>query len=101
MRRVVPLVTLLAASLALAAPGAAVARTTPRGFFGVMVNGVLDTRTVNLLAESANMQRAGVEPERLDIALDPVEPTQGRFDFAAIDRKVAAAARNRIDVLGL
>src|SRR4051794_19498878 len=101
MRRVVPLVTLLAASLALAAPGAAVARTTPRGFFGVMVNGVLDTPTVNLGAESASMRRAGVESERFEIAWDLVEPTQGHFDFGAIDRKVAAAARNRIDVLGL
>src|SRR3954452_3802023 len=101
MRRVVPLVPLLAASLALAAPGAAVARTTPRGFFGVMVNGVLDTPTVNLGNESANMRRAGVESERFEIAWDLVEPTQGRFDFGAIDRKVAAPARNRIDVLGL
>src|SRR3954471_13199588 len=101
MRRVVPLVTLLAASLALAAPGAAVARTTPRGFFGVMVNGVLDTPTVNLGAESANMRRAGVESERFEIAWDLVEPTQGRCAAGAIGRKVAVAARNRIDVPGL
>jgi Beta-galactosidase len=101
MRRVVLVVAALAASLALAAPGTAAARATPRGFFGVMVNGVLDTPTVNLGAESANMRRAGVESERFEIAWDLVEPTQGRFDFAAIDRKVAAAARNRIDALGL
>jgi hypothetical protein len=101
MRRVAPLAALLAASLVLAAPGAAAARATPAGFFGVMVNGVLDAPAVNLRAEGATMRRTGVESERFEIAWDLVEPTQGRFDFAATDRKVAAAARNGIDVLGL
>jgi Beta-galactosidase len=101
MRRVVLLAALLAASLVPAAPGAAAARTTPRGFFGVMVNGVLDVPTVDLAAESANMRRTGVESERFEIAWDLVEPARGQFDWRAIDRKVAAAARNRIDILGL
>lgn len=98
MRRVAPLV---AAMLVLAAPGAAAARTAPAGFFGVMVNGVLDAPSVNLAAESATMRRSGVESERFEIAWDLVEPRPGQFEWAAIDRKVAAAARNRIDVLGL
>ena len=101
MRRVAPLAALLAASLVLAAPGAAAARATPSGFFGVMVNGVLDAPSVDLDAESANMRRSGVESERFEIAWDLVEPQQGQFDFGATDRKVAAAARNGIDVLGL
>jgi hypothetical protein len=101
MRRVAPLAALLAAALVLAAPGAAAARSTPAGFFGVMVNGVLDAPAVNLGAESATMRRTGVESERFEIAWDLVEPTQGHFDFAATDRKVAAAARNGIEVLGL
>jgi hypothetical protein len=66
-----------------------------------MVNGVLDAPSVNLDAESATMRRSGVESERFEIAWDLVEPRRGRFDWAAIDRKVAAAARNRIVVLGL
>ena len=100
MRRVALLAALLAASLVLAAPGVAGART-PAGFFGVMVNGVLDAPSVDLAAESATMHRDGVESERFEIAWDLVEPRRGAFDFAAIDRKVAAAARNDIDVLGL
>jgi hypothetical protein len=82
-------------------PGAAAARSTPRGFFGVMVNGVLDAPSVNLGAESATMRRSGVESERFEIAWDLVEPARGQFEWASIDRKVAAPARNRIDVLGL
>jgi hypothetical protein len=101
MRRVAPLAALLVALLVLAAPGAAAARSTPRGFFGVMVNGVLDVPSVNLGAESTTMRRAGVESERFEIAWDLVEPSPGSFRWGAIDRKVAAAARNRIDVLGL
>jgi hypothetical protein len=101
MRRVASLAALLAAGLVLAAPGAAAGRTTPPGFFGVMVNGVLDVPAVNLGAESATMRRSGVESERFEIAWDLVEPSRGQFDFAATDRKVAAAARNGIDVLGL
>ena len=47
------------------------------------------------------MHRAGVASERFEIAWDLVEPQPGSYDFAAIDRKVAAAARNDVDVLGL
>jgi hypothetical protein len=101
MRRVVPLAALLSALLLLAAPGVAGARTTPRGFFGVMVNGVLDAPSVDLGAESGDMRRTGVESERFEIAWDLVEPSPGTFQWSAIDRKVAAAARTRIDVLGL
>jgi hypothetical protein len=101
MRRVAPLAALVALALVLAAPGSAAARSTPSDFFGVMVNGVLDQSAVNLDAESATMHRDGVESERFEIAWDAVEPQPGVFDFAAIDRKVQAAARNDIDVLGL
>ena len=101
MRRAAPLSAFIALALVLAAPGPATARTTPAGFFGVMVNGVLDAPAVNLDAESATMHRDGVESERFEIAWDLVEPARGQFDWRAIDRKVAAAARNRIDILAL
>ena len=100
MRRVAPLAALVALALALAPPGSAAART-PARFFGVMVNGVLDRPSVDLDAESATMHRAGVASERFEIAWDLVEPQPGSYDFAAIDRKVAAAAHNDVDVLGL
>jgi Beta-galactosidase len=73
----------------------------PKGFFGVMVNGVLDEPAVDLGAESARMVRDGVQSERFEIAWDLVEPQRGQYDFAATDRKVAAAASNGIDVLAL
>ena len=47
------------------------------------------------------MHRDGVASERFEIAWDLVEPRPGMYDFAAIDRKVGAAARANIDVLGL
>ena len=76
MRRVALLAAVVAASLVLAAPGAAAART-PAGFFGVMVNGVLDAPSVNLAAEGATMHRDGVGSERFEIAWDLVEPRPG------------------------
>jgi hypothetical protein len=68
MRRVALLAALVPALLVLAAPGAAAARMVPAGFFGVMVNGVLDAPSVKLGAESATMRRSGVESERFEIA---------------------------------
>jgi hypothetical protein len=100
MRRVSPLAALVALALVLAAAGPAAART-PARFFGVMVNGVLDRPSVDLDAESATMHRAGVRSERFEIPWDLVEPQPGTYEFAAIDRKVTAAARNDVDVLGL
>jgi hypothetical protein len=66
-----------------------------------MVNGVLDAPSVDLDAESATLHRRGVGSERFEIAPDLVEPRPGMYDFAATDRKVAAAARSGSDVLGL
>jgi len=101
MRRVALLAAVAAVSLVLAAPGVAAAAPAPARFFGVMVNGVLDAPGVDLAGESARMHRDGVESERFEIAWDLVEPRPGMYDFAAIDRKVEAAARSDIDVLGL
>jgi hypothetical protein len=96
------LVTLLVLAM-WAGPAAAKATSAraPKGFFGVMVNGVLDEPTVDLGAESTRMARDGVQSERFEIAWDLVEPQRGQYDFAAIDRKVAAAAANGIDMLAL
>ncbi|HEU4975893.1 MAG TPA: beta-galactosidase [Baekduia sp.] len=97
---------LLAAAALLLAPAAAPAgaKTTPRaphGFFGVMVNGPLDQASVDLDAQAAQMKAAGVESWRVEFSWDLVEPQQGTFDWASGDRKVLAAARAGIDVLGL
>jgi hypothetical protein len=92
---------LLAAVLAALCLPAGAAAKVPRDFFGVMANGPLDAPTFALDAESAAMRSAGVGTERMEIAWDLVEPKKGQYDFALTDRKVLAAARARLDVLGL
>jgi hypothetical protein len=83
-----------------AAPSSAGA-ATPKGFFGVMVNGPLDDPAVDLDAQAAGMKAAGVQSWRVEMAWDLIEPARGTFDFTGTDRKVLAAARQGIDVLGL
>jgi hypothetical protein len=83
-----------------AAPSPASA-AVPKDFFGVMVNGPLDDPAVDLDAQAASMKAAGVRTWRVEMAWDLVEPTPGAFAWAATDRKVLAAARQGIDVLGL
>jgi hypothetical protein len=73
----------------------------PEGFFGVMVNGPLDDPAVDLDAQAARMKASGVQSWRVEMAWDLVEPAPGQFAWAATDRKVLAAARQGIDVLGL
>jgi len=47
------------------------------------------------------MKAAGVQSWRVELAWDLVEPAPGQFNWAPTDRKVLAAARQGIDVLGL
>lgn len=81
------------------APGAEAA--VPKGFFGVMVNGPLDDPRVDLDAQAARMKASGVRSWRVELAWDLIEPAPGQFAWAASDRRVLAAARQGIDVLGL
>ncbi|MDX6688161.1 MAG: polysaccharide biosynthesis protein PslG [Baekduia sp.] len=93
---------LVVAGVLLLAPAVAPAHAaTPKGFFGVMVNGPLDDPAVDLDAQAADMTAAGVESWRVEFAWDLAEPQPGQFQWAATDRKVLAAARHGIDVLGL
>jgi hypothetical protein len=73
----------------------------PKGFFGVMVNGPLDDPGVDLDAQAAAMKADGVRAWRVEMAWDLVEPAQGQFNWGPTDRKVLAAAKQGIDVLGL
>jgi hypothetical protein len=91
---------LAALLVALLVPTGAAAKV-PRDFFGVMANGPLDAPSFPLDAESSAMRADGVGTERIEIAWDLVEPQRGEYDFALPDRKVLAAARAGIDVLGL
>jgi hypothetical protein len=96
------LCTLLAAAAALLTFAVVPAHAAaPKGFFGVMVNGPLDDAAVDLDAQAATMRSDGVQSWRVEMAWDVIEPSRGQFDWAATDRKVLAAARQGIDVLGL
>jgi hypothetical protein len=94
------LVLLIACALVLGAPVAARA-AVPKGFFGVMVNGPLDNPAVDLDGQAATMKADGVRSWRVEMTWDQIEPTRGQFDWSVQDRKVLAAARQGIDVLGL
>jgi hypothetical protein len=97
------LLALLIAGALLFAPAIASSAdaATPKGFFGVMVNGPLDDPSVDLDAQAAAMKADGVQSWRVEMAWDQVEPARGQFAWPATDRKVLAAARQGIDVLGL
>ena len=94
---------LLVAGALLLAPAVASSAeaATPPGFFWVMVNGPLDDPAVDLDAQAATMKADGVQSWRVEMAWDAIEPQRGQFAWAATDRKVLAAARQGIDVLGL
>jgi hypothetical protein len=92
------LAAMLLLAPAVAAPADAAA---PKGFFGVMVNGPLDDPMVDLDAQAADMTAAGVQSWRVELAWDQIEPARGQYSWTATDRKVLAAARAGIDVLGL
>jgi Beta-galactosidase len=92
---------LIAGALLLVPAVAPSSAAVPKGFFGVMVNGPLDDPAVDLDAQAAAMKASGVQSWRVEFSWDLVEPTPGAFDWAATDRKVLAAARQGIDVLGL
>src|SRR5919201_1765794 len=90
----------VAALIAVLLLPATAAAKLPRDFFGVMANGPLDAPSFPLDAESAAMRSAGIGSERMEFAWDVIEPQPGVYDFALTDRKVLAAARAGIHVLG-
>jgi hypothetical protein len=92
--------SLAALLVALCLPSTASA-ALPRDFFGVMANGPLDATGFDLDGQARAMRADGVGTQRMEIAWDLVEPRRGDYDFALVDRKVLAAARARIGVLGL
>jgi hypothetical protein len=97
VRRLAPLALLI-----LALCPAAASAQLPKDFFGMMVNGPLDSPKTDLMAEDAVMRAAGVESQRVafnwdQIQRDPNAPP----DWSETDRKVLAAAANGMNVLAL
>jgi hypothetical protein len=92
---------LLAAALLLAPSVVPARAAVPGNFFGVMVNGPLDDPSVDLAAQAGDMKAAGVRSWRLEMAWDAIELAPGQYAWGQTDRKVLAAAKSGIDVLGL
>jgi hypothetical protein len=98
VRRLAPLALLILALL----PAGASAQALPKDFFGMMVNGPLDSPKTDLSAEDGVMRAAGVESQRVPINWDVIQPDRDAPpDFSDLDRKVLAAAANGMSVLGL
>ena len=92
----------VACALALGtASGTPAHAAVPSGFLGVNVNGPLDEQGFDLDGEAATMKGAGVRAWRVEFSWDLIEPQPGQFAWGPYDRKVLAAARQGIDVLGL
>jgi polysaccharide biosynthesis protein PslG len=99
-RYLLPLAAVLALLVA-AAPAQAAKRKVPFGFFGtVFSTGQAEGLSQPALdAQMARMARSGVEVIRYSVAWYGVEPQPGAYDFAGLDRLVAAAARRHIEVM--
>ena len=69
VRRLAPLALLI---LALC-PAAASAQALPKNFFGMMVNGPLDSPKADLMAEDGVMHAAGVESQRVPFNWDLIQ----------------------------
>jgi hypothetical protein len=99
MNRTRPLLLcVLAVALALTAAAPAGA-ATPRGFFGVMVDGPVLEPGIDLDAETRLMTASGVGSVRTAFYWRSMQPRQGQpIDFSQTDRLVAAAARAKLRV---
>ncbi|MBN1529417.1 MAG: beta-galactosidase [Thermoleophilaceae bacterium] len=90
-------------AVAAAAPAEAAKRKTPFGFFGVTLIGELTTPRdfpdAQLEQQFALMASSGVESIRITFGWAQIEPARGTYNWAAMDRIVAAAARHRIAVM--
>jgi hypothetical protein len=96
MRRTVLLVT----ALLLLVPATAQARAVPKGFFGVMADGVLMTRDdASFAREFALMQASGVETVRPVVYWADMQPERGGpLITTSLDRLIGEAAKNDIGV---
>jgi hypothetical protein len=82
----------LAALIALAAPAAA--QALPRGFFGIVPQTTLGPQ------DMSRMRAGGVETIRVPVSWSATKPkANSDFEWAGLDATVAAAAKERIEVL--
>ncbi len=100
VKRLLPCLLALAALGALA-PVVEAAPQTPRGFFGVMYDGVgLAASDAKQDGQHALMARSGVETVRVGFVWEFLQPNEGdAFDFSYTDRYVRYAATHGLDVL--
>jgi len=106
VRRIAPLALVLAllgpTAFGCVCPAGASAQAVPANFFGMMINGPLDSPKTDLMAEEGVMRAAGVESQRIPFNWDLIQSDRDEPpDWSDIDRKVLAAAANGMSVLGL
>jgi hypothetical protein len=98
VRRLAPLALLILALL----PAGASAQAVPKDFFGMMINGPLDSPKTDLMAEEGVMKAAGVQSQRVPFNWDRIQADRDAPpDWSDVDRKVLVAAANGMSVLGL
>ena len=95
----------LAALLTLAAPAAAAPRAAePYGLLAVNANFVPGTTVAERADRYRRLADAGVRAVRLDlpwVAVDPPGEPKGAYDFAALDREVAAVRAAGLRIIGI
>jgi hypothetical protein len=92
MRRTKAFLPLLLITLFLLAPAAA--QGVPRGFFGIA------PQTTPTREDTARMRAGGVETIRVPVAWSAIESSRnGGYEWSGLDQIVAAAARDRLEVL--
>lgn len=101
MRRLLPILALTVALLALAAPLALAKRTVPQGFYGVAFDGKSAEAPAAIQDKQfALMASSGVESARLLFPWAVMQPFKGMTpDFSRTDASVAAAAAHGIEVM--
>jgi Beta-galactosidase len=95
--------TALTAATIVATPAEAAKRKVPFGFFAAVVPPELSGPKAanNLLVDQqfSLMAKSGVEAVRITLGWGDIEPSQGNYDFAALDRLVRPAALHKLQVL--
>ena len=105
LRRLMLLLTLaaLVAGTIATVPAEAAKRKVPHGFFGAVMSAEMGNPSLvsnaALDAQFALMAQSGVESVRSILSWPDIETSEGVYDWAALDRTVAAAGRHGIELL--
>ncbi len=99
MRRLIAILLLGAAALAVATPAPAAPRHVPPGFVGMNIGRDAGDLPTWSDGELGLMARSGVETLRAVVSWSAAEPRRGEVDLTRVDALVLAAARHGIALL--